>query len=94
MKGHRVFLQAAGRLVASGLDVHFICAGRGAETGNPYLMEPIGRLGLVGRVHLLGEQANVAEIMAGFDLLCSASISGEGFPNVIGEAMACGFPVP
>jgi glycosyltransferase involved in cell wall biosynthesis len=92
MKGHGLFLEAAAHLVASGLDVHFICAGRGADTGNAELTAAIGKLGLKDRVHLLGEERDVARLMAGLDLLCSASTSGEGFPNVIGEAMACGVP--
>lgn len=41
------------------------------------------------RVILLGERHDVPELMRGFDLLCLSSRT-EGFPNVIGEAMASG----
>jgi glycosyltransferase involved in cell wall biosynthesis len=56
------------------------------------MADRIRRLGLDGRVHLLGEREDVSEIMPGFDIATTASAWGEAFPNVIGEAMACGVP--
>jgi glycosyltransferase involved in cell wall biosynthesis len=51
----------------------------------------ISECGLNGRVHLLGERTDIPFVTSGLDIASSSSL-GEGFPNVVGEAMACGVP--
>lgn len=91
MKDHATFLAAA-ELVARDVDAHFVLAGRGLEASNSVLVDWIRSRGLVGRVHLLGPRKDVAAIDAALDVFCFASRYGEGFPNVVGEAMACATP--
>jgi len=43
------------------------------------------------RVRLLGQRADIPDLMRGFDVFCLSS-RAEGFPNVLGEAMASGVP--
>ena len=47
------------------------------------------KLPLEARVHLLGKRQDIPRLTAALDI---ASSFGEGLPNVIGEAMACGIP--
>lgn len=91
MKDYPNFLLAAAEL-RQRHDVRFVLAGRMVDAANPELAGPIERLGLRDVVHLLGEVADVPVLTAGLDVACSASAWGEGFPNAIGEAMACGVP--
>lgn len=91
IKDHSNFLRAAALLLEKYPDVRFVLAGREIEWDNQPLRELIQSLGLVNNVHLLGERQDNERIIAALDVATSAS-HGEGFPNVIGEAMSCAVP--
>jgi glycosyltransferase involved in cell wall biosynthesis len=89
MKDHETFLRAAAIISRQQL-AHFVLVGRGVSESD-MLRELVASLDLTGRVHLLPERTDVAEILPALDIAVSSSIS-EGFPNVLIEAMACGTP--
>jgi glycosyltransferase involved in cell wall biosynthesis len=90
MKDHACFLNAAAVLPDRG--IRFVLAGRGVDHDNSDLRQLISDRGLDGRVHLLGERRDVDKVCNALDVLCSSSSYGEAFPNIVGEAMACGIP--
>ena len=90
MKDHPTFLDAACLLLQERRDVHFIMVGRDIDWRNRAVTARIPK-SLSSNFHLLGERNDIVEITAGLDIACCVS-SGEGFSNVIGEAMACGTP--
>lgn len=92
MKDHAGFLRAAQMIARDRRDVHFVLAGRDVTVENRTISSQVRDLGIDTLVHVLGEVEEVAPLVAGLDILCSASAWGEGFPNVVGEAMACGVP--
>lgn len=85
MKDHANFFAAAERIAAARPDVSFLLVGADTE----HLAPPEA---LRGRIHALGERAAVADLLPALDLMLLSSRWGEGFPNVIGEAMACAVP--
>lgn len=92
MKDHPTFLRAA-RIVADARpDVRFICIGNGPEQYRVALEEEARALGLEERLRWMPAGNDMPSVYAGLDRLCSSSAYGEGFSNVIGEAMACGVP--
>ncbi len=92
-KDHSTFFQAAALVNRCDPDVHFLVAGHGLHRDNPPVQRLLERSGLnPGRVFLLGERSDIHRVMAALDVFVSSSAFGEGFPNVIGEAMACGVP--
>jgi glycosyltransferase involved in cell wall biosynthesis len=92
MKGHDTFLAAAKALHTRRPEAHFVLAGHGVEPGNPALTDAVDAHPVAGKVHLLGERSDIPRLTAALDVAVSSSHFGEGFANVIGEAMACGVP--
>jgi len=73
---------------------HFCCilAGNGVDSNNLELVELIESFGLTGNIKLFGVCNNTPAIYNAIDLHVLPSSYGEGFPNVIAEAMACETP--
>jgi glycosyltransferase involved in cell wall biosynthesis len=92
MKGHLSMLKAAKLVVARYPDARFLLIGLNVSKDNPGLMAQIDALKLRNNVVLAGERKDMPRLVAAMDLALSASEWGEGFPNVIGEAMAAGVP--
>jgi len=71
--------------------VHFVLAGEGVTVDNLQLASYIGVDSLRGRVFMLGRRSDIPRLTAALDIATCSSIA-EAFPNIIGEAMACGVP--
>lgn len=91
-KNHFGFVEAAGMVCAVLPQAHFVLAGEGVDCLNLELTDAIAAHGLQKHVHLLGRRNDMPRLMASLDVLASSSAYGEAFPNVLGEAMACGVP--
>ena len=88
MKGHSTFLAAAG-IVASKSNAHFVCIGDGPTEYRRELQAKALASGCSDHVHWPGVCHDMPSAYAALDIVVSASV-GEGFSNVIGEAMASG----
>jgi glycosyltransferase involved in cell wall biosynthesis len=91
-KDHATFLRAARYAATRRPDVTFLCVGGGSPQLEAELQGMSAQLGLEKRILWLGERKDIAELINAFDLLTLTSAYGEGFPNAVGEAMACGCP--
>ena len=89
MKNHAGFFSAAAQVAQRHPDAHILVAGPGVDADNSTVRELAQGLN-PECVHLLGERHDMPRVLAALDVLCSSSAWGEGFPNVVAEAMASG----
>lgn len=92
IKDHPTFLRAAALLCSERPDVRFIClGGAGPKNYAAELRALAAGLGLSDRVVWAGNRDDMPASLNALDIatLCSRS---EGFPNTVGESMACGVP--
>ncbi len=85
------FVRAAGILVQRTPGIRFLMVGRGFEPANLELMQWIEQNGVRENMLLVGERSDISRCLAALDVFALSS-RAEGFPNVVGEAMAVGVP--
>lgn len=91
MKDYATFLRAAKLVLDSRPECRFLCVG--GERRQSYLRsmrELSERLGISPQVYWLGNREDLAAVYTALNVVVCSSSCGEGFPNAIGEAMACG----
>jgi glycosyltransferase involved in cell wall biosynthesis len=92
MKDYPNFLEAAAKLAQHEQGMRFVSVGAGPAEYAALLRERVRGLGLGDRMIWAGPRDDLPAIYNALDLLVSSSAFGEGFSNVLGEAMACGVP--
>lgn len=92
MKDHKTFLDAAALLAERSPHWRFVCVGEGPVNYTESLHQQSEALGLNGRLIWSGARDDMRSVYSSLDIAVSSSSFGEGFPNVVAEAMACERP--
>ena len=91
MKDVANLVEAVRQAREAGADIHLLLTGEGMDRPTGRLAALLGHLP-PDRVSLRGHDGALAKLLPGLDLLALPSAWGEAFPNILGEAMACGLP--
>lgn len=90
-KGHRVLLDALGLVQATSCRWILFLVGDGELRSD--LLAQARALGLDQQVHFLGWREDVPDLLGALDLFVFPSISGEGSPAALKEALVMGLPI-
>ena len=90
-KDHLNFIRSASLIAAKYPRVRFLMVGRGLDENNEELVSALNLTLCKDRFILLGERSDPAACLDALDVFVLSSCT-EGFPNVLGEAMALGVP--
>lgn len=90
MKRHDTFLSAAREVLKHRSDVDFLLVGSGGSAES-YIVALGAELGIAGRLHFVGAQADIVPYLSIMDIGVNCS-EREGFSNAVMEYMAAGVP--
>lgn len=95
MKGHAYFIEAVARIVKRYPRARFLIVGdiAFASSIKERLSAQMNDLGIADRIIMTGYREDIPEIMAALDIFVLASISNEGVPQVVNQALAMRKPV-
>lgn len=91
-KNHEGLIRSIEIVAKQGYDFDVLLVGKGLDEDNQQLLTLIKECNLQDKIHLLGQRKDIPSIMNALDIHILSSSYGEGFPNVLAEAMACGTP--
>ncbi|MDV2440809.1 glycosyltransferase [Acinetobacter gerneri] len=89
IKNQQLFIEIAAKLNSKKKNLKFIMIGKDNDWENHELLSWIDEYGIREKFILLGQRNDINKCLSALDFFCLHSRT-EGFPNVLGEAMAMG----